>query len=185
MLKGRKLFSYFESFADTSSSVGSKVSLVVLFAMMSLITVDVIGRYFFDRPTYVADELSGYFLVAVTFLALGQTQKLGKHMTVTALTSHLPPRNRKWLEMATSILSLAFVVWFTWSTVLATMQAYALGTCSLGVLGTPYWIPKLLLPLGLSVFALQLATKVAKQIRSWGTYEEALKMGDQEKISPL
>ena len=184
-MKVRKLYSYFELFTDTSSSVGSKVSMVILFAMMSLITVDVIGRYFFDRPTYVADELSGYFLVAVTFLALGQTQKLGKHMTVTALTSHLPPRNRKRLEMATSILSLAFVIWFTWSTVLATIQAYTLWTCSLGVLGTPYWIPKLLLPLGLSVFALQLTTKVAKQIKSWGTYEEALKMGGQEKITPL
>ena len=131
----------------------------------------------------VVDQL--IFLVAVIFLALGQTQKLGKHMVVTVLTSRLSPMNRKWLEMATSILSLAFVVWFTWSTLVATIQAYALETCSLGTLHTPYWIPKLLLPLGLSVFILQLTTKVVKQARSWRTSESAFKMGDQEKISPL
>src|SRR4030042_16507 len=104
------------------SAVGGGISQVVAGLMMLLITVDVIGRQFLGRPTYVADELSGYFLVAITFLALGQTEKLGKHLRVDIVFSRLSKRNAAVLILITSIISLGFLIWFTWSTSISAMQ---------------------------------------------------------------
>lgn len=146
--------------------------MTILLIMVLLITVDVIGRYFFSQPTYVADELSGYFLVVIIFLSVAQTQKKGKHVISTALTSRLPLSKRKWLEISTSIMSLAFIVWFAWRTAVAAHESYVLGTATITNLHTPYWIPQLLLPIGLTMFALQLTVHIVKTIMAWRTIED-------------
>lgn len=148
------------------STVGGGISQVVAGLMMLLITVDVIGRQVFGQPTYVADELSGYFLVAITFLALGQTQKLGKHLRVDIIFSKISKRNAAVLILVTSIISLGFLIWFTWSTSISAMQTYEMGTRTQTVLRTPYWVPEMLLPVGLGVFALQMIVSVVHQARS-------------------
>lgn len=162
----------FLSIIDISSYIGNRIAIAILLIMVLLITVDVIGRYFFSRPTYVADELSGYFLVVIIFLSLAQTQKKGKHVISTALTSRLPPSKRKWLEISTSVLSLAFLAWFAWRTAVAAYQSYVLETVTITTLHTPYWIPQLLLPIGLSMFALQLTVHIVKLIMAWRTIED-------------
>lgn len=146
--------------------------MAILFLMVLLITVDVFGRYVFSRPTYVADELSGYFLVVIIFLSVAQTQKKGKHVISTALTSRLLPSKRKWLEISTSIMSLAFIVWFAWRAAVVTHQSYVMNTTTITILHTPYWIPQLLLPIGLSMFALQLTVHIVKTIMAWRTIED-------------
>jgi TRAP-type C4-dicarboxylate transport system permease small subunit len=163
------------SLIDTASLVGNRIALSILSIMVALITVDVIGRYFFDRPTYLADELSGYFLVVIIFLSLAQTQKKGKHVISTALTSRLVPSKRKWLDISTSILSLVFIIWFAWRTAIAAHQSYVLETTTITLLHTPYWIPQILLPIGLSLFALQLTVHIVKLIMSWRTIEDIFK----------
>lgn len=173
MMKARKLlFSALASFVDRSSSIGGQVSVVVLFCMAALITVDVLGRYFFNRPTYVADELSGYFLATVAFLALGYTQKLRKHMRVVVLIDRLTPKRRERLEISVEIITLIYIIWFAWITLKATVVGYALGEVSETFLRTPLWIVRLLLPLGLSVLALQLIVQMASRIRSWRAVED-------------
>ena len=175
-MKTRKLSpTIFWSLIDTFSLIGNRIAVVVLSLMVLLITADVIGRYFFSRPTYVAVELAGYFLVAIIFLALAQTQKKGKHVISTALTSRLPPSKRKWIEISTSNLSLVFIVWFAWKTAVAAHQSYVLETTTISTLHTPYWIPQVLLPIGLSLFALQFTVHIVKLIMAWRTIEDVLK----------
>jgi len=148
------------------SALGGAFSQVAAGLMMLLITVDVIGRQFFGRPTYVADELSGYFLVAITFLALGQTEKLRRHLKVDIIFSWLSKKKGAWLTLICSIISLGFIVWFTWSTAVSAKQSFDIGTHKQTGLGTPYWIPELLLPVGLGIFALQLIVSITQQAKA-------------------
>ncbi len=178
-------FNKFLSLIDTSSFIGNRVAISILSIMVLLITIDVIGRYFFDRPTYVADELSGYFLVVIIFLSLAQTQKKGKHVISTALTSRLRYGKRKWLELSTSIISLAFITWFAWKTAEGAHQSYILETTTITPLHTPYWIPQLLLPIGLSLFALQLAAHIARLINTWRTIEDTKDKPVKEIVDEL
>lgn len=175
------LFSVLQSVINAASLFGTKLGTVILYLMVSLITVDVIGRFFFDRPTYVADELSGYSLVAIIFLSLAQVQKEKRHIVSGVLIDRLKPDKRKWLEISTYTIALAFVVWFTWSTATATIQSYVLGTSTQTILRTPYWIPKLMLPLGFGLFALQLAMDIVKLMRSGNTRDSSPLTRDKNK----
>jgi TRAP-type C4-dicarboxylate transport system permease small subunit len=161
---------------NIGSFIGNRISISILSIMVALITVDVIGRYFLNRPTYIADELSGYFLVVIIFLSLAQTQKKGKHVIATVLTSRLSPGKSRWLEISTTMISFAFIVWFAWRTALAVHQSYVLETTTITTLHTPYWIPQLLLPIGLSMFALQLLVHVVQLISLRGTIEGTIKV---------
>ena len=162
----KQFVSFLSRLIGSISTVGGAFSQVVAGLMMLLITVDVIGRQFFRRPTYVADELSGYFLVAITFLALGQTEKLGKHLRVDIIFSWLSKKQGTWLTFVCSIISLGFIAWFAWSTAVSAKQTFDIGTHKQTILGTPYWIPELLLPVGLSIFALQLLVSISQQAKA-------------------
>lgn len=165
----KQLGRFTEKLVDGFSTIGGVFSQIVAALMMLLITADVVGRYFFKSPTYVAGELSGYFLVAITFLALGQTQKMGRHLRVDIIFTWLSQKQGKVLEFVASILSLAFLVWFTWSTTIGAMQTYDMGTRTQTILRTPYWIPQLLLPIGLGIFSLQMIVNTVKQAMSFGS----------------
>ena len=49
---------------------GLALSAIAVLAMMLLITVEVLGRNLLRVSTLVADEMSGYLLVIVTFLGI-------------------------------------------------------------------------------------------------------------------
>jgi TRAP-type C4-dicarboxylate transport system permease small subunit len=138
---------------------------MVIFGMTWLITIDVLGRYLFSRPTYVADELSGYSLIAITFWGLAHTQRDEKHIEITAITGHLPPRIKKWLKLTTLIISLAYFAWLTWATLLSTIQSYDMKSISITPLHTPLWIPYAFVPLGSAILTLQLIVQIKKHLR--------------------
>ena len=165
-MNGKSFFGHLESVVDAISLISNRVAIVALAVMVLLVTVDVIGRYFFSRPTYVADEISGYALVGVIFFGLAYTQKLGKHVTSGILDTLLSPSKLRWLDLATSILSLLFIAYFAWNSATAAYESYVLQTTKQTILRTPYWIPQLFLPIGLSLFAFQLAVRVVRCVIS-------------------
>jgi C4-dicarboxylate transporter DctQ subunit len=165
-MNGKSFFRRLESIVNAISLTANRIAIVALAVMVLLVTVDVIGRYFFSRPTYIADEVSGYALVAVIFLGLAYTQKLGKHVTSGILDTLLSPSKLRWLDLVTSILSLLFITYFAWNSATAAYESYVLQTTKQTILRTPYWIPQLFLPIGLSLFAFQLAVHVIKCINA-------------------
>ncbi len=162
----KTFFGHLESIVNAISLVANRIAIVALAVMVLLVTVDVIGRYFFSRPTYIADEVSGYALVVVIFMGLAYTQKLGKHVTSGILDTLLSPSKLRWLDLATSILSLIFIAYFAWNSANAAYESYVLQTTRQTILRTPYWIPQLFLPIGLSLFAFQLALHVIRCVIS-------------------
>ena len=54
--------------------IGNTAGSVMLAFMTALITVDVLGRYLFGAPTYIATEVSGYLMAAMVFMGLAQDQ---------------------------------------------------------------------------------------------------------------
>lgn len=157
-------------FVEKSSSVGALVAGGFIFLILLLVLVDVLVRYLFNISTYVSYEISSFALVGVTFLALGQIQKLDKHVKVDILVSRLSLRYRTWLTVVADILSLAFVSWFTWESAIAAIRSYTLETTYQSMLQTPLWIPHLLLPIGLGVLGLQMICQIVKKwSRTGGT----------------
>ena len=137
-----------------------------IFAMTMLITVDVLGRYLFGRPTMVAVEISGYMLVAMIFLGLAYTEKRDRHITITVITDRIPVKRRRAITIVNIFAAAILAAWLTWFTLQPVIQDFELGTVSLTGTRTPIWVPGLLIPVGFGLLSIQLLTRLLKTLRS-------------------
>lgn len=126
-----------------------------MLAMIALIAIDVFGRYVLHRSTLIAYELSGYFLVGITFLALAYALQQGSHVKVTLLVDYLPRSLHKWWALILDSVALLFIAILMWKSIDLVRSSLETGTRAGTYLGTPMWIPQLIVPIGLGMFVLE------------------------------
>ena len=96
------------------SSALSYVGAFSLFTMMCLTTVDVVGRYIFNRPITGVFELTEYLVLILIFSFIGYTQSKKGHVAVDILLPVLPPRLKKLIDVANHLVCLALMGLITW-----------------------------------------------------------------------
>ena len=164
-MKKSKLIHYLDLFSKYSSLTSGTFAAVFVFFMALLIIVDVIGRSTTGWTTLVADEISAYMVVAVVFLGLAHTQRMGRHISIHILTRRFSQRTQERLHLITLILALAIISWLTWITVGPVAADYVKETKSLGAAHIPMWIPRLFIPLGAGLFGLELLIEIIKKLK--------------------
>jgi TRAP-type C4-dicarboxylate transport system permease small subunit len=93
------------------------LAAIVLFAMMTLTCVDVVGRYFFDRPIFGGFELTEMALAAMIFLGLPLVTLRNEHITVDVLDSMAPDwlfRLQHIFACLIGMLSTGYLAWRLW-----------------------------------------------------------------------
>lgn len=108
---------------------------ICLFTLMMLTTLDVIGRYFFDKPLPGAFELTELLMVLVIFGALPIVTARRRHIVVDILDFAVPERMRRVRHFVTNALSavaLAATLPHLWAKVVA-MLGYGEVTAILGI----------------------------------------------------
>ena len=162
--------SKFDKFTSSLSRsfgyIGSYGGAAAVLIMTLLITVDVLGRFFLGQSTGVANEISYYLLAAVIYLGLVHTQRRGKHIRVTILTDRLSTRKRQLVEMLLVTGTSVFMGWLTCLSIFPVMDSYSGNVTSVTPLNTPLWIPRLLLPVGLGMFTIELTINAVKLIQA-------------------
>lgn len=140
--------------------------------MTALIVADVIGRYF-GRSVLVANELSGYALVALIFGGLAYTEAGGRHIAITTGVELLPAGARRAFDRAVLAFSTVFIAWLAWFSLLPARQDFEMGTRSIAGSGVPLWVPEALIPLGLALLAIEMALRLVDNIRSVSPADKA------------
>jgi TRAP-type C4-dicarboxylate transport system permease small subunit len=135
---------------------------LAVLAITLLISLDVLLRYFLDRPLLFVDEVSSFLQVFVVFGGLAYTFLVGGHVRVDLVSAHLPPGMRAWLRLLTLALGVAFVLVVAWVTGQSALTAYRYGRVS-AVMLYPLWIPMLLIPAGLLLLAVAMAAALRRQ----------------------
>jgi TRAP-type C4-dicarboxylate transport system permease small subunit len=130
-----------------------------------LISLDVLLRYFLDRPLLFVDELSSLLQVLVVFGGLAYTFLVGGHVRVDLVTSHLPGPVRAWVRLVTLACGLGFIVLLAWVTAQSAATAYRYGRVS-AVMLYPLWVPMLFIPAGLVLLAAAMAWALVRQGRA-------------------
>ncbi len=128
--------------------------------MMLLVSFEVFIRKTFGWSTMVAHDLSGFFLVAITFLGAAQTLRAGRHLRVTFLFDRLGPKTRFACNVVNMVIAIGLVSVLLWVTGALVMDSYEKGALTQGVVQFPEYVPQLLMPLGLGVFLLQLVVNL-------------------------
>ena len=130
-----------------------------MLAMVGLILVEIVLRTFFARSTHMMDELVGYGIGAMSFLALGYSLEHDALIRMNLLLSRLRDDGpaRRVVEViccALALVAVGMAVYYFGSNA---YRDFARGYTSGTLADVPLWIPKGLILLGMVVFWLQMS----------------------------
>lgn len=148
----------------------AKLSMAVaafgVLAMCLLVTGAVVVRYVFDWPVVWVPEIVGYLMVALVFLALGETMLAGRHIKIDLVVGRLPRRIRDAVELLTLTLSIGVAGFFAWHGINTMLRSLDYGRRdAFGALNLPLWIPQVALPVGLSILTLVVILLAYRKLR--------------------
>ncbi len=132
-------------------------AVAILLCMTGLILTEIVLRTFFSSSTHMADELVGYGIGAMSFLALGQSLEKGTLIRMNLLLANLDDRGKvRWLIEILCILfgvfSCGMAFWFFTRNVL---RNYERGYVSETMAQIPLWLPEAFVSVGLAILLLQ------------------------------
>ena len=103
-----------ERFSLAINRLLSYVGSIALALLMSLTVADVFGRYLFNRPVPGTFELTEMSMVLIVFLALGQAQHRGEHISLDLAYNFFPGWLKKGVDVLVHLVNLIVVVAITW-----------------------------------------------------------------------
>ena len=151
---------------------------IVIMLLVLLATVNVLGRWIFSLP------ISGYIdwveqaMAFMAFLGLAYTQRLGGHIRMDILVSHLHGRRLWFTELLSTVLMLLVTLVLIYGSWLHFLRAWQIGDSSLDI-NLPTWPAKLVVPVALTVLALRLL------LQCWGYLRAMREGGDRPVAVPL
>lgn len=165
----------FGSFIDRISGLGGILSGWLVPLMMILVVVEVFTRYVLNRPLMVADEVSAYMLVALSFLGLAYTWRQGGHVRISILVSRLPQKAAGWVRLGALIAVLLFMLEMDRSAYKMVVYALQMNMRSSTFLMIPLFWPQLPIFVGFVLLTLMIfvdIVRAAQKIRASEKVEE-------------
>ena len=148
------------------ANLSMAIAAAGVMAMCLLVTGAVVVRAVFNWPVVWVPEIVGYLMVALVFLALGETMLAGRHIKIDLVVGRLPRRLREVIELLTLTLSAGVAGFFAWHGVNTMLRSLDYGRRdAFGALNLPLWIPQLAMPIGLSVLTLVVVLLACRKLR--------------------
>jgi TRAP-type C4-dicarboxylate transport system permease small subunit len=146
----------FIRFVDGLVSLGLNISKIFLLLLVGILGYEVMMRYFLNKPTGYADELSGYFLAVIVMFGSAHVLKIKGHVKVEILYDRMPSKLKLAFDRFSYVLaplSLVVLLLFTIDLIITFRASGRLSFASM--LQLPMWIPICIIPIGLILFILQ------------------------------
>jgi len=141
-------------------------ALILLF-VMSIVSLDVVMRYAFNRPLgWTYDLISLYLMTALFYLVLSRTFVEGAHISVDILEGRFPPPVRRFCHGAVALISASIFGLISWLVAGRTWDDYAAGAATSGAILWPTWLSEVLVPVGAGLLTLRLLLHAAAHFGS-------------------
>jgi TRAP-type C4-dicarboxylate transport system permease small subunit len=144
-------------------SVAVKLGLiaasVTLFAMMGMIATEVVARAF-GLSLQVADEYSGYMVVAVFFFGVAFSLREKALLRVEFIFNRLTDRQQLLATLVFDVVALVFSAIVTWQVARYVFQTWRQGVFAATPALTPLFVPQLVMPLGMALMCVALLAEI-------------------------
>jgi TRAP-type C4-dicarboxylate transport system permease small subunit len=137
---------------------------LVLVGMVLLIGAEVLLRGVFGFSLQLTDEVGAYLLVALTFMSLAVSFRDGAFFRVEFIYERLPERARRIAALAFDLLALGFSGALAWQLGRLVRSSLEREVVAATLLGTPLWIPQLLMPIGAWLLVLAILAAIVGNI---------------------
>jgi len=161
-LSGKRLH-VLERFVRNTSSLFMYVSMAMLFIMMVLGTVDVIGRYFFDKPISGTFEITEILLAGIVFFGIAHTQHLKGHVSVSLAYSRFPDRLKLRVGLLNSIVLISIFGLMSWRGIVTAISQWQQHREIIN-LGWPHFPFQLFVPVGALTLCLVLLVEMLQYL---------------------
>ena len=142
------------------------LSLFAGFLMMMHVTIDVTGRYVFNRPLDGTTEIvAAYYMVMVAYAPWAWLASRDRHI-VAGMFQHIgTPRFDFWLDVVVKIFTAVCVSVFTYQTFLAALRQMRAGEVWLaGTMYIPVWPSRWILPVSGFFMVIYLVLRVISDV---------------------
>ena len=145
----------------------------VCMVVLILITAsEVAARSLFGFSFGISDEIGGYLVVIITFLALSVCETGDVYHRVDFIQSRLPGWARAISRLIFDVLCFLAMLIVLWQTIRLVNNSYVLEEEAPTILATPLWIPRLFMPIGAAAVCWALLKAMWRDI-AWYRYERA------------
>lgn len=166
--------SVFIKLANRLSLFGAWLSAFLLIYSVCHVLVDIVLRVGFGTSTHTMDEMVGYAVGAMTFMALAYSESQRSLIRVNVLHGFLSRKSGHVLDLVCLLLTLGSTAFLFFFMGRVTLRDFERGRVSIGMAEIPLWIPQSILLVGLAIFMVQLvASMVGLCIRLSDLTEEA------------
>jgi TRAP-type C4-dicarboxylate transport system permease small subunit len=121
--------------------------LILVFIAVS-VCIEVVLRYFFNKPQVWVIELSEYGLLYITFLAAGWVLKAKAHISIDLVVDRLKQRTKALFSIVHSILITGVSIVLVWYGVRVTWTYFSRGTYNPTILEVPTAAILVVIPFG-------------------------------------
>jgi TRAP-type C4-dicarboxylate transport system permease small subunit len=163
---------------DLLYAAGLWLAAFSMVAAAVLVIIQIVGRLAgFLVPS--VPELAGFLLGATIFLALAGTQRVGEHIRVTLVIERLGPVWAWLFEVLYRLIGLPLLVMLCWYMGALAYDSWDFGDRSAGMIGIPYWMPQLMMSIGVLLLCLRFIDELI-QLLIAGRVEMNVKISDAE-----
>ncbi len=136
--------------------IGRAASWLV-FALVLLISGEVLARYGFNKSSIAAQEMEWWGLAIISLLGVSFTLKEGEHVRVDVFYQYYGERARLWFDLVVALfVMLPISIYLSYLSLQFVGQSFADHEVSQSPGGLPYvWVLKSCVPLGLLLLGIQ------------------------------
>lgn len=155
--------SAFERIVSTINRRANWIACFAAAAMMAFVCYDVVARYL-GHPVTGSNDITQFLSVILVAFAMGYTQVLKRHMSVSLVIARLSPRAQRFTASITTILSLALFILLAWKSCSLARRMWLSheGTSTLGI---PTYLLVYSIALGCVLICLVLAVDLLGSLR--------------------
>lgn len=158
----RKLARIFERTIDMTGYFSGWLVVV----MIALVMVEVLMRYIVRQPLSIADEISAYMLVALSFIGMAYCWKQKGHVRIEALVCRLPARVANWMRLVSLTIGFVFTIVLCQGSYIFLLRSFEVHKTSNSWLRIPLLWPQMTIGIGYALLSLWLLLEIVKAIRS-------------------
>ena len=146
---------------------GALLAGILLIFLMISVSLDVVLRYFFGRPTSWVVETAGYCLLYIPFLVAAWVQRREDHVTMDLVLNALSPKTQSLVNAVTSFVSAIICFLLTWHGIRVTIYFYKLGYKTPTVLMVPKSMIIAIIFVGSFFLCIQFLIRSYSQLMTW------------------
>lgn len=140
--------------------------VLIMFAILA-VSVDVVMRYFFNRPIVWVLEICEYILLYIVFLGTAWLLKEEGHVRVGLIVDRLSPKTQAMINVITSILGLIICIVLSIYGTQVTWDCFQRGVPTLEFLKLPKFLVLLIIPIGSYLLSIQFLRRSYGYLRTW------------------